>query len=81
MAEQISNVDDTLGSKYRIRHADGSPSDPNAEYFVLRCDEHCADPRMRAAAIKAVLVFADAVKPFQLALADSIIAKYGDKAE
>ena len=31
---------DGLKPKYTITHADGSPCDPNAKYFVLRLDYH-----------------------------------------
>jgi len=31
---------DGLKTKYQIRHADGTPCDPNAQYFVLRLDYH-----------------------------------------
>ncbi|MFA5430078.1 MAG: hypothetical protein WC329_02845 [Candidatus Omnitrophota bacterium] len=31
---------DGLKQKYQILHADGTPCDPNAKYFVLRLDFH-----------------------------------------
>lgn len=37
-----------LFRKYLIHKADGSPVDPNADYFVLRLD---TDPAARAAAL------------------------------
>ena len=44
-----------LYAKYRVLKADGSPTDPNAQYFVLRVD---ADLHAR----RAVLAYADSVE-------------------
>ena len=44
-----------LFGKYEIKKVDGSPTDPKAQYFVLRID---TDPAARAA----LLVYADQVK-------------------
>jgi hypothetical protein len=42
----VTNPESTLHNKYRIEKTDGTPVDPNAQYFVLRPDK---DPLARKA--------------------------------
>jgi len=46
---------DGLKPKYQIAHADGTPCDPNARYFVLRLDYHyeCDERHIRACRLAA----------------------------
>jgi len=51
---------DGLKPKYKITHADGTPCDPNAQYFVLRLDFHDGcDEKHIAACRHAALIYAD----------------------
>jgi len=56
--------------KYIIRKADGTPIDPNADYFVLRLDK---DEHAR----KAALAYADSVETENPVFAADIRAKIG----
>ena len=48
--------------KYHITHADGTPCDPNAQYFVLRLDFHDGcDEKHVAACRTAALTYADEI--------------------
>lgn len=57
-----------LHQKYMIHKADGSPVDPEADYFVLRLDK---DPHAR----KAALQYALSVRKDNRQLHDDIVAK------
>ena len=48
---------DGFHGRYVITHADGSPTDPNAFYFVLRCDPDGADPAHTAACRNALWAY------------------------
>jgi hypothetical protein len=49
------DIRDGLKPKYQIVHADGTPCDPNAQYFVLRLDYHyeCDERHIRACRLAA----------------------------
>jgi hypothetical protein len=55
--------------KYRVEKIDG-PTDPNADYFVLRLDND-------AAAMQAALAYAHAVEPFNPQLAHDLRERVG----
>lgn len=50
-----------LQQRYRITKADGSPCDPSAFYFVLRCDHGGSDPVHIEACRSALEVYANKV--------------------
>jgi hypothetical protein len=49
---------DGLHQRYNVTKADGSPTDPNAVYFVLRLDSGGSDPKHIAACRQAARVYA-----------------------
>jgi len=60
-----------LFRKYTIQKTDGSPTNPNAQYFVLRHDpfgDHCHVEASRAA----LSVYADKIEPYYPELATDI---------
>lgn len=57
-----------LVKKYVITKSDGSPTNPNADYFVLRLDK---DPHAQ----KAIMKYAESVRVDNPQLADDICAK------
>lgn len=67
-----------LHRRYFIQKADGSPVSPEAEYFVLRLDSHCKDPKHRDACIKAILLYAREIADHLPDLAKDIRARYRD---
>jgi hypothetical protein len=60
-----------LYGKYIIKKADGTPIDPEADYFVLRLD---TDPHARVAA----LAYADSIEPGNPRLAFELRQRVGD---
>ena len=68
-----------LYNKYVVTKADGSESDPRAEYFVLRLDQHQSDPKHREACRKAVVTYAKAIKDHLPQLSQDLIALYDPK--
>lgn len=68
-----------LYQKYRVEKSDGSPTDPSAEYFVLRLDKNDA---WGFACRRAILFLAydEIIQKMYPKLADDIIARYGEKA-
>lgn len=62
--------------KYHITKADGSPVDPNADYFVLRLDK---DPAAR----KAAITYAEACENLELRrdLIDRVAAYEREEAD
>lgn len=73
----ISQKDANRGwdPRYHITKSDGSPTDPKAEYFVLRLDED--DPH-GVACRKAILTYADAIESHIPKLAKDIREKFGE---
>lgn len=65
-----------LHKRYRVEKLDG-PTDPDAEYFVLRLDDGGSDPKHIAACRKALLVYADEIETHLPELASDLRAKYG----
>jgi hypothetical protein len=65
---------DGLKSKYQIAHADGTPVDPNAQYFVLRLDYHtdCDDVHVGACRM-AARTYADIVADHLPALSKDLL--------
>jgi hypothetical protein len=66
-----------LYGRYIVRKADGSPTDPRAEYFVLRLDEHGSDPIHIEACRAAAMVYADLIEPYLPQLAADLRLRYG----
>lgn len=66
-----------LHIRYNVAKANGSPTDPRAEYFVLRLDQFGDDPSHTAASRKAVLKYADEIESTIPELAKDIRARYG----
>jgi hypothetical protein len=64
---------DGLKPKYQIRHADGSPCDSDAKYFVLRLDYHPGcDERHISACRAAVMTYAHQIQNHLPTLASDI---------
>ena len=57
-----------LENKYVISKSNGKPTNPNADYFVLRLDK---DPYARIA----LIAYANAVRKYNKQLADDLDAK------
>ena len=55
-------INNGLYNKYHISKSDGTPTDNNADYFVLRLDNECKDKNHLTACRKAILVYADEIK-------------------
>lgn len=64
-----------LHRRYDVRKADGTPVDPNAEYFVLRLDEGGKDPAHVAASRKALMTYADEIEKHLPQLAADLRAR------
>lgn len=64
-----------LINKYVIAKTDGSPVDPNAEYFVLRLDEGC-EPNHRNACRSAIAAYARAIEGYLPQLAKDLNERY-----
>lgn len=79
MKPTIEDKNAGLKMKYRITHADGSPCDADAEYFVLRLDHHkdCDHHHIRACR-KAVVEYAKSVAYHLPQLSIDLMAKYSD---
>jgi hypothetical protein len=68
-----------LIKKYRIQKADGTPTDPKAEYFVLRLDYHRGtetDAAHVEACRAAIAEYARAIRPVLPKLAEDLFEKY-----
>ena len=70
---------DGLHTRYVVNKLDGTPTDENAEYFVLRLDNGGSDSNHINACRKAVLTYADEIAPFIPQLAEDLRSKYGDE--
>ena len=69
---------DGLKIKYHVSHADGSPCDVNAEYFILRLDKHPGcDPAHVEACRYGVLEYAKRIKEHLPQLSKDLFALYG----
>ena len=66
-----------LHQRYGITHLDGSPIDPEADYFILRLDERCQDQKHIKSCRKAILTYADEIEYHLPQLADDIRIRYG----
>lgn len=66
-----------LHTKYIITKADCTPTDPRAEYFVLRLDTYCEDPCHADACRKAVLTYANEIETHKPKLAYDIRKRWG----
>jgi len=64
-----------LHQKYIVTKADGTPVDPEAEYFVLRIDSE-ADADHRWACLRALETYAKAIEPNIPRLACELIERY-----
>lgn len=51
-----------IAGKYIIRKSDGSPTDPDARFFVLRYDENQDDKKHMEACRKALLTYANEIE-------------------
>lgn len=65
-----------LHLRYTIAKRDGSPIDPRAEYFILRLDEYCSDPKHTAACRAAILTYANEIKDHLPELALDLMERY-----
>ena len=68
-----------LYQRYTISKTDGSPMDPNAEYFVLRVDLLGKDATHILACRKALMVYAEAIKDHLPNLSKDLIERYSNK--
>ena len=67
----ISQNPNGVHHRYNIEKADGTPVDPEAEYFVLRLDKK-ADPAHRRACLRALAVYAAAIEETLPQLAEEL---------
>ena len=68
-----------LIGKFIVMHSDGHPVDPEAEYFVLRLDEHPdTDDAHFKACRRAIQVYANEIKEEYPKLAQDLMDKYGE---
>ena len=65
-----------LHLKYYITKVDGTPVDPDAEYFLLRLDEKSTDLRHVNACRQAVCTYANAIQEFFPELAKDLLNRY-----
>lgn len=66
-----------LKRKYIVTKADGSPMDPDAEYFVLRVDLHEPDdPAHYHACIKALTEYAHEIQHYNPNLSKDLRKRY-----
>jgi hypothetical protein len=63
--------------RYKITHIDGSPTDPDADYFVLRLDDGGSDPAHIEACRRAILMYAIEIEEHLPMLAADIQRQYG----
>lgn len=73
-SENNEKVD--LINKYTVAHTDGSPIDPQAEYFVLRIDAAQQDTDHYNACLLALQQYANDIKKTQPVLADDLNTRY-----
>lgn len=66
-----------LHRKYEIRHTDGSPVDPNGQYFVLKLNS--ADPAHREACRAALQTYAEKIKDVLPQLAKDLFVLLDDE--
>lgn len=64
--------DDGYKRKFIIKKANGNNIDPNAEYFVLRLDNHGKDIRFARACRKAALTLSDEIKDYMPQLSEDL---------
>ena len=64
-----------LYNKYNISRTDGTPIDPNDEYFVLKVNGN-GDVNHLEASRKGVLAYAEAIKPYLPELSIELENKY-----
>ncbi|WP_342632693.1 hypothetical protein [Marinobacter alkaliphilus] len=64
-----------LHQRYRVEKLNG-PTDPGAEYFVLRVDGGGSDPKHIAACRKALQVYANEIEPHLPELAKDLRDRY-----
>lgn len=76
-AEHTADTHRGLYRKYHIAKADGSPTDPNADYFVLRLDEE--NPWGHACR-EAVLCLAHNLRDEFPQLTSDLLTRYGEKS-
>ena len=69
---------DGLHSRYHVEKTNGEPVDENAEYFVLRVDKNGSDPKHIAACRKAVITYAEEIRPYLPKLANDLIQRYNN---
>lgn len=74
--EIISKKETGLCQNYIVHKADGSPVDPEAEFFVLRLDNKQKDRIHAQACREAILAYAFAIKFHLPKLYDDLIKKY-----
>lgn len=67
-----------LHLKYYISKVDGTPIDPEAEYFILRLDENATDLRHVNACRQAICTYAKAMQEFLPELANDLLTRYKD---
>lgn len=72
-----SDNPDGLHARYIVSKADGTPVDPNAEYFVLRLDMGASDPIHRSACIEALLTYAIVIRNHLPKLSEDLFQRYG----
>lgn len=65
-----------LHRRYDVRKADGTQTDPMAEYFVLRLDEVGKNPTHTSASRKALMTYANEIEAHQPQLAADLRARY-----
>lgn len=65
-----------LFNKYHITKADGTPSDPEAEYFILRLDSNQKNKEHLKASLKAIEAYAESIKEVDPELAKDLYNKY-----
>jgi len=65
-----------LYQRYIVKKVDGSPIDPEAEYFVLRLDCGGSDIHHIAACRAAIHAYADAIKRYLPQLAQDLMTRY-----
>lgn len=61
-----------LHQRYSVKKADGTPTDPNAVYFVLRLDNFGHDPQHVRACRKAARTFAEFAPQHMRKVADEL---------
>ena len=68
---------DGLHERYIIAKVDGSPTDKNAEYFVLRLDKGGKDQKHMKACRRAIINYALDIDEHLPELSEDLVLKYG----